>query len=156
MIYIDSSVALVYLLSEDRSPSPLLWRERLISSRLLQFEVWTRIHARGLSHSHSQPVELLLKRIPLVEMALPVLTRALKPFPKPIRTLDARRQAHRGGSTHGVFAGRYLSRRAAESRGTPLPVDLRLWRHQLAPICSAALIEVLWRPALPTTCCTDS
>ena len=89
MIYIDSSVALAYLLSEDRSPSPLLWRERLISSRLLQFEVWARIHARGLTHSHSQLVELLLKRIPLLEMAVPVLNRALEPFPKPIRTLDA-------------------------------------------------------------------
>jgi predicted nucleic acid-binding protein len=89
LIYVDSSVALAYLLSEDRSPSPLLWNERLISSRLLQFEVWTRIHARGLTHSHSQPAEMLLKRIPLVEMALPVLTRALNPFPKPIRTLDA-------------------------------------------------------------------
>lgn len=89
MIYVDSSVALAYLLAEDRSPSPLLWKERLISSRLLQFEVWARIHARGLTHSHSQLVELLLKRIPFLEMAPPVLTRALKPFPKPIRTLDA-------------------------------------------------------------------
>ncbi|MFL6234650.1 MAG: PIN domain-containing protein [Thermoanaerobaculia bacterium] len=89
MIYLDSSVALAYLLAEDRSPSPVLWREPLISSRLLQFEVWARIHARGLTHSHSQLVELLLKRIPLLEMAVPVLTRALKPFPKPIRTLDA-------------------------------------------------------------------
>jgi uncharacterized protein len=89
LIYVDSSVALAYLLSEERSPSSALWKERLISSRLLQFEVWTRIHARGLTHSHSQLVELLLKRIPLVEMAVPVLARALKPFPKPVRTLDA-------------------------------------------------------------------
>jgi predicted nucleic acid-binding protein len=89
LIYIDSSVALAYLLAEDRSPSPALWQERLISSRLLQFEVWARIHARGLTHSHSQLVELLLKRIPFLEMAPAVLTRALKPFPKPIRTLDA-------------------------------------------------------------------
>jgi hypothetical protein len=89
LIYVDSSVALAYLLAEDRSPSPLLWKERLISSRLLQFEVWARIHARGLTHSHSQLVELLLKRIPFLEMAPPVLTRALKPFQKPIRTLDA-------------------------------------------------------------------
>jgi hypothetical protein len=89
LIYIDSSVALAYLLAEDRSPSPVLWGERLISSRLLQFEVWSRIHARGLTDSHSQLVELLLKRIPLLEMAVPVLTRALQPFPKPVRTLDA-------------------------------------------------------------------
>jgi predicted nucleic acid-binding protein len=89
LIYIDSSVALAYLLAEDRSPSPALWKERLISSRLFQFEVWTRIHARGLTYSHSQLVELLLKRISLLEMAVPVLARALSPFPKPVRTLDA-------------------------------------------------------------------
>ncbi|HEX4497787.1 MAG TPA: PIN domain-containing protein [Thermoanaerobaculia bacterium] len=89
MIYLDSSVALAYLLAEDKSPAPVLWGENLISSRLLQFEVWARVHARGLTHSHSQLVELLLKRIPLLEMAVPVLARALKPFPKPIRTLDA-------------------------------------------------------------------
>lgn len=89
MIYVDSSVALAYLLAEDRSPSPALWREPLASSRLLQFEVWARIHARSLTHSHSQLVELLLKRISLLEMAVPVLARALNPFPKPVRTLDA-------------------------------------------------------------------
>ena len=89
MIYVDSSVALAWLLAEDRSPSPALWRERLISSRLFQFEVWARIHARGLTQSHSQLVELLLKRVSLLEMAAPVLARALHPFPKPVRTLDA-------------------------------------------------------------------
>lgn len=89
MIYVDSSVAIAYILSEDRSPSSTLWKERLISSRLLQFEVWARIHARGLTDSHSPLVELLLKRVPLIEMAVPVLARALKPFPKPVRTLDA-------------------------------------------------------------------
>lgn len=89
MIYIDSSVALAYLLAEDRSPSPALWRESVISSRLLQFEVWTRTHSRGLTVSHSQVVGLLLKRVHLLEMVEPILARALKPFPSAIRTLDA-------------------------------------------------------------------
>jgi predicted nucleic acid-binding protein len=89
LIYIDSSVALAYLLAEDRTPSPSLWREPLASSRLLQFEVWTRIHARGLTDSHSQLVGLLLKRIHLLEMVVPVLARAFEPFPSPVRTLDA-------------------------------------------------------------------
>jgi len=31
----------------------------------------------------------LLGRIALVELSLPVLARALEPFPKPVRTLDA-------------------------------------------------------------------
>jgi hypothetical protein len=34
-------------------------------------------------------VTLLLKRVSLLEMAAPVLSRALHPFPKSVRTLDA-------------------------------------------------------------------
>lgn len=89
MIYLDSSVALAYLLGEERMPPPSLWRSPLASSRLLQFEVWTRIHARGLADSHSQLVNLLLKRVSLLEMVVPILNRAFRPFPAPVRTLDA-------------------------------------------------------------------
>jgi hypothetical protein len=45
MIHRDSSVALAYLLAEDRCPSDELWDELLVSSRLLECEVWTRINA---------------------------------------------------------------------------------------------------------------
>ena len=48
MIYLDSSVALAHLLVEDRVPPSALWAEPLVSSRLLECEVWTRIHARRL------------------------------------------------------------------------------------------------------------
>ena len=89
MIYLDSSVALAYLLGEDRTPPLSLWRSPLASSRLLQFEVWNRIHARGLTETHSLLVELLLKRITFLEMVTPVLGRALDSFPSPVRTLDA-------------------------------------------------------------------
>ena len=89
MIYLDSSVALAYLLGEDRTPPLFLWRSPLASSRLLQFEVWNRIHARGLTGTHSALVELLLKRITFLEMVAPVLHRALHPFPSQVRTLDA-------------------------------------------------------------------
>jgi hypothetical protein len=43
MIYLDSSVALAYLLAEDRFPPDELWNEQLVSSRLLECEVWNRI-----------------------------------------------------------------------------------------------------------------
>ena len=89
MIYLDSSVALAYLLGEDHTPPISLWRSPLASSRLLQFEVWNRIHARGLTATHSRLVELLLKRITFLEMVAPVLDRALHPFPGKVRTLDA-------------------------------------------------------------------
>ena len=89
MIYLDTSVALAHLLAEDRSPPESLWRETLVSSRLLEYELWTRIHARGLTRSHSEPARQLLGRIGFLELAPPVLARALDPFPLRVRTLDA-------------------------------------------------------------------
>lgn len=89
MIYLDASVALAHLLAEDRAPPDRLWQQELISSRLLEYEVWTRIHARKLTRSHADEVRSLLSRVALVELSPPVLVRALEPFPKPVRTLDA-------------------------------------------------------------------
>lgn len=89
MIYLDTSVAIAHLLGEDRCPPASLWEERLISSRLLQYEIWVRIHARGLTKSHSEAVTSLLNRVALVEMVAPVLARALDPLPNAVRSLDA-------------------------------------------------------------------
>ena len=89
MIYLDTSVALAHLLAEDRAPPEKLWQKPLISSRLLEYEIWTRIHAKKLARSHADEVRSLLGRVALVELANPVLARALEPFPKPVRTLDA-------------------------------------------------------------------
>ena len=89
MIYLDTSVALAQLLAEDRSPPASLWQEPLVSSRLLEYELWTRIHARKLARTHGETVRTLLGRISLIELAPPVLARALEPFPAPVRTLDA-------------------------------------------------------------------
>jgi predicted nucleic acid-binding protein len=89
LIYLDTSVALAHLLSEDRLPPEALWQESLVSSRLLEYEIWTRIHARKLARSHSDTVRSLVGRIALIELSPPVLARALEPFPQPVRTLDA-------------------------------------------------------------------
>jgi predicted nucleic acid-binding protein len=89
VIYLDSSVALAHLLAEDRVPPERLWQEPLTSSRLLEYEIWTRIHARQLARSHGDDTRALLARVALVELAPPVLARALEAFPKPVRTLDA-------------------------------------------------------------------
>ena len=89
MIYLDSSVALAHLLAEDRYPPDTLWHQPLVSSRLLECEVWNRINARRLQDSHGDAVRGLLDRIAIIEMVPPVLARALKPFPAPVRTLDA-------------------------------------------------------------------
>ena len=89
MIYVDTSVALAQLFAEDRVPPPSLWDEELISSRLLEYELWTRVHVRQLARSHGEAVRTLLLRIGLVELVGPVLMRATEPFPVPMRTLDA-------------------------------------------------------------------
>lgn len=89
MIYVDTSVVLAELLAEDRCPAEGFWNQTLVSSRLLEYEVWTRVHARKLARSHGEAARALLGRLALLELVSPVLTRALEPFPKPVRTLDA-------------------------------------------------------------------
>ena len=125
MINLDTSVALAHLLAEDQSPPEKLWRETLISSRLLEYEVWTRIHARGLTRSHSDEARALLNRIAFIELSTPVLTRALEPFPKPVRTLDALHLAsidflHRQGQT--ITLASYDSRLNAAARALRFPM----------------------------------
>jgi predicted nucleic acid-binding protein len=89
VIYLDSSVALAQLLAEDRTPPATLWHESLVASRLLEYEVWNRLHARGLGRSHGEEARALIGRVALVELVPPVLGRALEPFPVTVRTLDA-------------------------------------------------------------------
>ena len=91
MIYLDTSVVLAYLLAEDRRPSGALWQETLVSSRLLSYELWVRLHARGLAASHGEAADRLIGRVGLLELSPVVLSRALDPFPGEanVRTLDA-------------------------------------------------------------------
>ena len=89
MVYLDTSVALAHLLVEDRLPPERLWSETLVSSRLLEYEVWTTVHARRLTDSHGSDVRDLLARVAVVELSPLVLERATAAFPAPVRTLDA-------------------------------------------------------------------
>lgn len=89
MIFIDTSVLLSELLAEDLRPPRSLWNQPLIASRLAEYEVWNRIHARELSSSHGEAARQLLARVSMVELSPIVLQRALEPFPEPVRTLDA-------------------------------------------------------------------
>jgi predicted nucleic acid-binding protein len=89
VIYLDSSVALAHLLAEDRSPPESIWSEALVASRLLEYEVWNRIHARRLARSHGEAVRALIGRLALLELVPDVLARMLEPFPVTVRTLDA-------------------------------------------------------------------
>jgi hypothetical protein len=89
VIYLDSSVALAQLLAEERVPRAALWQEQLVASRLLEYEIWTRLHARNLGRSHGDEARALIDRVAIVELAPPVLERVLEPFPVSVRTLDA-------------------------------------------------------------------
>jgi len=89
VIYLDTSVALAQLLAEDRLPPAKLWDQPLISSRLLEYELWTRVHALGLTRSHGELVRQLILGIALIELVAPVLGRAVEPFPVQVRTVDA-------------------------------------------------------------------
>ena len=81
MIYIDTSVVLAELFAEDHRSPPAMWREPLISSRLLQYEVWNRVHARRAGESHGEAVREILGRTSFVELLPSVLVRALEAFP---------------------------------------------------------------------------
>ncbi|MGE5268538.1 MAG: PIN domain-containing protein [Thiohalocapsa sp.] len=89
MIYIDSSVALAELLGEDRAPSRAFWALASGSSRLLEYEVWNRLDARGVIEARGGAARLLIAGIQLFDMTEPVLARVLEPWPVPLRTLDA-------------------------------------------------------------------
>ena len=89
MTYLDTSVALAHLLAEDRRPPDGFWNQSVVSSRLLEYELWTRIHARNLGRSHGEMVRTLIGRVALLELVPTVLARALESFPVPVRTLDA-------------------------------------------------------------------
>jgi uncharacterized protein len=89
VIYVDSSVALAYLLVEERRPRRAFWQDTVVSSRLLEYEVWCRLHVRGLTTARGDVARELLARIAMIELSPLVLARALEPFPQPLRTLDA-------------------------------------------------------------------
>lgn len=125
VIYVDSSVLLADLFSEARSPSERLWDEDLTSSRLLEYEVWTRIHARGLRTSHGDRARGLLARVNLTEMTQAVLAKAIDPFPVAVRTLDALHlatMAYQRERSEAIELATYDNRLAAAARALGIPL----------------------------------
>ena len=57
MIYLDTSVALAWLLTADRQPPASFWDGTLVSSRLLEYEILTPLHAHvgGLARRGGSP-----------------------------------------------------------------------------------------------------
>ena len=125
MIYVDASVALAHLLVENRRPPAGLWNETLVASRLVQYEVWTRVHRRNLAESHGDAATAMLGRIALLELTPPVLSRALAAFPIPLRTLDALHVAsieHLRGQAQNVELATYDRRMTDAARALGIPL----------------------------------
>ena len=89
LTYIDSSVALAHLFAEPRQPRPDIWDRQLASSRLLEYEICTRIHVRRPALAGTASLRALLNGTALIELSRPLLARALEPWPVPLRTLDS-------------------------------------------------------------------
>jgi hypothetical protein len=125
LIYLDTSVALAHLLSEDRSPPDSIWQGPLVASRLLEYEMWTRIHSRRLDRSHGEAARNLIGRLAIIELTPPVLARVLEPFPISVRTLDAIHLASlefvRSRGQHVELAS-YDERLLAAARALHIPV----------------------------------
>lgn len=88
MIYLDTSVILSRLFAEPKSPPDAFWMQELTSSRLLDYEVFNRLHARAADGVLLQDARTLLDSVELLELSSEILSRALQPFPVPVRTLD--------------------------------------------------------------------
>ena len=125
MIYLDTSVALAHLLAEDRRPPDALWASPLVSSRLLEYELWNRLNQRGLGASHGEAARRLVERLALLELLPNVLARALEPFPNSVRTLDVVHLASivflRERSLSIELAS-YDARLTAAARGLGIPI----------------------------------
>ena len=89
MIYLDTSVALAWLLTEDWQPQVSVRDRTLVSNRLLECVIWTPLHSRSTADSHGEAAHQLIRRVALLELTPRDLARALDAFSAPLRTLDA-------------------------------------------------------------------
>lgn len=89
VIYLDTSAALAELYGERRQPSPTLWDQDLISSRLLDVELWCSVRRQRLVESHGRYAAILVSRVNLIDLSPEVLARACQAMPIQLRTLDA-------------------------------------------------------------------
>jgi predicted nucleic acid-binding protein len=125
VIYVDSSIVLARLLFEGRAPPLQFWQQSLVSSRLLEYEIWNRLHAYDLDGSNQEAARRLLTGIELFEMERAILARALERWPIPIRTLDALHLAtaeYLRGQGEMVELASYDNRLLAAARALGVPI----------------------------------
>lgn len=89
MIYVDTSVLIATVLSEERQAPDWLWEQDVVSSRLAEYEVWNRLNTSGAGAAERDAAFGLLGRVDLIGLTPEVLARALDPFPRRVKTFDA-------------------------------------------------------------------
>jgi predicted nucleic acid-binding protein len=89
MVYLDASVAVAQLRSEDKRPGAELWQQSLICSRLLEYEVRTVMNLRPATRGEDEAIRALIGRVALIELIPEVIDRTRDRWPIPVRTLDA-------------------------------------------------------------------
>jgi predicted nucleic acid-binding protein len=88
VIYVDSSVLLAWVFGEPRQPRPDFWQERLVASRLLAYESWTRVNAYLFGQPVRDGLQTALSCVTLVDMRADILGPPEETWPLPVRTLD--------------------------------------------------------------------
>lgn len=127
MVYLDTSVALAYLLSEDRQQPTRLWDEVLVSSRLLTYELWTRLHTYEIKEIHREASRSIISRVSLLEMTPSILDWIVDSIPNQIkiRTLDAFHLAtciYLINQGQNVLLASYVSRMNIAATATDIPL----------------------------------
>ncbi len=88
MIYLDTSVVLSRLFAETQAPPVRFWSQLFTSSRLLEYEAFNQVLTRRGGNRLMPQTSNLLAQVDLLDLTPVILTRALQPFPIPVRTLD--------------------------------------------------------------------
>ena len=89
MIYLDTSILLAEILSENKAPSRKFWENTFVSSKLLHYEAVNKLNLYGALKTHGETLNFFLGKVSLLALSPLVLNRALEPFPTAIKTLDA-------------------------------------------------------------------
>jgi hypothetical protein len=124
LTYVDSSVALAHLFREPRAPAPSFWIGAKVSSRLLEYEIWNRLHAHDRAGSHGGMAQDLLGGIELLDLSSGILSRALEAFPISVRTLDGLHLAtidYLRGQGESIELASYDNRLLAGARALGIP-----------------------------------
>ena len=90
IVYVDTSVVLASVRTEQQRPNAEFWQNPLlVSSLLADYETWTRLHAHGEAAKLGVDAASTLGALNLIALTPEIGARCRSPFPTPVRMLDA-------------------------------------------------------------------